>query len=229
MQIDLEISERQRDTTLAALRFWQHWHQRRSSPSKAQQRMIWDIANGDHDKPLSPDEIDELCEHINLDATPAIMQGQGTQPDAAAAALVSAAADATEENTDDELEAAARQPLTSEPTNEDRAERARAALEAYRAALGDPQPDESHLRDLLCDLMHLARVDDLQPFDEALESARGNFDAELDPEDETVDGDDGAENLPDGWRLATSDELAAGLARYQHERGEQSDSFPEED
>jgi hypothetical protein len=48
--------------------------------------------------------------------------------------------------------------MTDEPTNEDRADRAQAALNAYIAHTGDA-PDESHFRDLLCDLRHLAARD----------------------------------------------------------------------
>jgi hypothetical protein len=43
-------------------------------------------------------------------------------------------------------------------TNEDRADRAQAALDAYIDYTGD-RPDESHFRDLLCDLRHLAARD----------------------------------------------------------------------
>lgn len=43
-------------------------------------------------------------------------------------------------------------------TNEQRIERARATLQAYIDFTGD-RPDESHFRDLLCDLRHLAAVD----------------------------------------------------------------------
>jgi hypothetical protein len=48
--------------------------------------------------------------------------------------------------------------MTDEATNETRAERAQAALDAYIEFTGDA-PDESHFRDLLCDLMHLADRD----------------------------------------------------------------------
>lgn len=68
-------------------------------------------------------------------------------------------------------------------TNADRADRAQAALDAYIEFTGD-QPDESHFRDLLTDLMHLAARDgagvhfdsdeDLT-FDEALASTRITF------------------------------------------------------
>jgi hypothetical protein len=78
-------------------------------------------------------------------------------------------------------------------TNDARADRAQAAISAYREFTGDV-PDEGHFRDLLCDLMHLAKRDgagdhytwngsrygkdrDLS-FDEALRMARASFEAE---------------------------------------------------
>ena len=57
--------------------------------------------------------------------------------------------------------------------NEDRALRARAALEAYIQHTGDRE-DISHLQDLLCDLMHLADMEAAEredSFEEALSSA----------------------------------------------------------
>jgi hypothetical protein len=57
------------------------------------------------------------------------------------------------------------------PTNGDRADRAEAALAAYR---GDDQPDESHLADLLCDLMHLAHREG-RDFDAELARGRSCF------------------------------------------------------
>lgn len=73
-------------------------------------------------------------------------------------------------------------------TNEDRADRAQAALDAYIEYTGDT-PDESHFRDLLSDLMHLADRDGAgedftnkgQPmsFDKALDVARFIYSDEL--------------------------------------------------
>lgn len=69
-----------------------------------------------------------------------------------------------------------------EPTNEDRAERAEAAIAAYCDYTGDT-PDESHFRDLLSDMMHLAARDGAgehmdgrrMTFDEALAQARNCY------------------------------------------------------
>jgi hypothetical protein len=79
------------------------------------------------------------------------------------------------------------------PTNEDRADRAQAALDAYIEHTGD-SPDESHFRDLLTDLMHLAaregagdfgcpRERDMT-FREALDCAFSCFGDEVDEERE---------------------------------------------
>jgi hypothetical protein len=71
----------------------------------------------------------------------------------------------------------------TELTNEDRAERAEAAIAAYCDHTGDT-PDESHFRDLLSDMMHLAARDGAGDhmteqrrltFDEALAYARNTF------------------------------------------------------
>lgn len=62
------------------------------------------------------------------------------------------------------------------PANRQRALRAAAAVDAYIAHAGDA-PDESHFRDLLGDMMHLAdmvRID----FAEHLRMARAHYDAE---------------------------------------------------
>lgn len=78
--------------------------------------------------------------------------------------------------------------------NSERADRAQAALDAYIDHTGD-SPDESHFRDLLCDLMHLAERDGAgehleaphaaMTFGEALEMATAGFAFEF--------ADDGAE------------------------------------
>lgn len=86
------------------------------------------------------------------------------------------------------------------PNNADRADRAQAALSAYIDHTGDT-PDESHFRDLLNDLMHLAARDGAgdfgcprersMTFDEALSTARGSFDFEsVDDGAEYGDGDE---------------------------------------
>jgi hypothetical protein len=85
---------------------------------------------------------------------------------------------------------------TGELFNESRADRAQAALDAYIEFTGDA-PDESHFRDLLCDLRHLAARDgagdrfDGQPgfltFDEANEVAGRCFEDEEDIEENADD------------------------------------------
>lgn len=56
MQINL--SERNLATVLAALRWWQQTFDREGVP-------LWD--HFDHLLPLTPDEIDDLCEQLNAD------------------------------------------------------------------------------------------------------------------------------------------------------------------
>lgn len=108
-------------------------------------------------------------------------------------------------------------------TNDDRANRAQTALDAYCSATGDV-PDESHFRDLLCDLMHLAARDGAGEkwinglpsnqsltFDEALEKARSCFEDE-----DGSDDDDGGESMfdgVDGWTIA--DQEAARRAGWE--------------
>jgi hypothetical protein len=55
------VTERQRDTILAALRFYQVRVACNEVP-----RAIMDIAENDHNKPLNDDEIDMLCMAINV-------------------------------------------------------------------------------------------------------------------------------------------------------------------
>lgn len=77
-----------------------------------------------------------------------------------------------------------RDPRTGELFNADRADRAQAALDAYIEYTGD-RPDESHFRDLLCDLRHLAMRDGAGEFmkrltfDEANEMAGRCFEDEV--------------------------------------------------
>lgn len=61
-------------------------------------------------------------------------------------------------------------------SNDDRADRAQAAINAFCDHTGD-QPDESHFRDLLCDMMHLAQRDGLD-FADQLRCAVSNFEEE---------------------------------------------------
>jgi predicted proteasome-type protease len=56
-KVTLTVTDRERDTILAALRHYQ--------ASTIISDAIRDIANNDHDNPLSEDEIDTLCEDIN--------------------------------------------------------------------------------------------------------------------------------------------------------------------
>lgn len=60
--------------------------------------------------------------------------------------------------------------------NERRADRARAALEAYAAARNE-NGDESHLRDLLADLMHYCKAERVD-FNRALATAQMHFEYE---------------------------------------------------
>lgn len=56
------FNPRERDTILAALRVLQDWRAGREPDAQ----MVDDIArNGDHDNPLSLEEIDSLCERLN--------------------------------------------------------------------------------------------------------------------------------------------------------------------
>ena len=69
---------------------------------------------------------------------------------------------------------------TADPTNADRVERARKGLEYYkRRLLGESGPvDESTVEDVLCDLMHLSAADPEFPFQQSLDVAEINFNAE---------------------------------------------------
>lgn len=66
--------------------------------------------------------------------------------------------------------------------NDDRADWAEAAIDTFMAETRTDRCDALH--DLLADLMHWAdRNQDLgRTFDEALETARGNYEAETDPD-----------------------------------------------
>ncbi len=86
-----------------------------------------------------------------------------------------------------------RDPRTGELYNDYRADRAQAALDAYINFTGD-SPDESHFRDLLSDLRHLAARDgagdgyllgrdEPMTFDEANELAALNYAAEVEIEE----------------------------------------------
>lgn len=71
--------------------------------------------------------------------------------------------------------------------NSDRADRAQAALDTYISFTGD-RPDESHIQDLITDLLHLVRREytgEIQiPL--TLRRAVGNFNEELIEEDEKL-------------------------------------------
>lgn len=71
------------------------------------------------------------------------------------------------------------------PTNADRAARIDVTLDAYRAAQTGTkgrQPDPQDVSDLLADLMHWCRREDVD-FEGELQTARMNFDAELDDDE----------------------------------------------
>jgi len=63
-------------------------------------------------------------------------------------------------------------------TNTQRANRAAKALAAYRRAEKETTPDEADMRDLLCDLMHLAPKLNLD-FRTEVRYAEDNFAAEV--------------------------------------------------
>ena len=63
MSVNIHLSDRELDTVIDALRLWQ----RTVGSDKPQDSDIADIGgSGSHDDPLSPEEIDELCERINV-------------------------------------------------------------------------------------------------------------------------------------------------------------------
>ena len=64
-------------------------------------------------------------------------------------------------------------------TNEDSAQRGRNAIDAYIVDTGSDR--EGALIDLLADLMHMTHIDCEPgvPFDEALDTAQGHFEAEV--------------------------------------------------
>lgn len=73
-----------------------------------------------------------------------------------------------------------------EPTNADRAARIDVTLDAYRAAQTGTkgrQPDPQDVSDLLADLMHWCRREDVD-FEDELKTAGMNFDAEIDEEED---------------------------------------------
>ena len=56
----MPLDDRELATILAALRFWQRW----AKPDGTE----WDIATDrGHLKAMTPEEVDDLCERINLD------------------------------------------------------------------------------------------------------------------------------------------------------------------
>jgi hypothetical protein len=67
--------------------------------------------------------------------------------------------------------------MSSDPTNYDRAQRIPPTLAAYAEALGDGDPDESTMRDLLTDLMHYSEQSGID-FDQELRVARHNYEFE---------------------------------------------------
>lgn len=72
----------------------------------------------------------------------------------------------------------------TEPTNDERANRIPPALLAYEEAKGDGNgiPDETSIRDLLADLMHYCRKNDLN-FNQELRFAAENFEIEVNEEE----------------------------------------------
>lgn len=73
----------------------------------------------------------------------------------------------------------------SEPTNEERAGRIDSVLEFYAVECkGDAYCDENDLADLITDAMHWCKSMGWK-FEEYLETARMNFDAEIEEEKES--------------------------------------------
>jgi hypothetical protein len=67
--------------------------------------------------------------------------------------------------------------MSQDRTNEDRAQSGRNAISAYVVENGDA---DNAMVDLLADLMHRAAIDcEAEDFDEALETARMHFNAEI--------------------------------------------------
>lgn len=66
-----------------------------------------------------------------------------------------------------------------EPTNEERAERGADIVSTYRMQTGDDGDDAQNLGDILADLMHMCRRDDVN-FAAALTMAEIHFNDEVD-------------------------------------------------
>lgn len=67
------------------------------------------------------------------------------------------------------------------PSNEQRIDLARNALDAYQQARGE-SPDEADIRDLLSDLLHLAHAEGVEDLDTMLMVVRMNVEAEIEEE-----------------------------------------------
>ena len=80
-----------------------------------------------------------------------------------------------------------------DPTNEERAARIFPTMETYLDVLyggSTGNIDETDIIDLLTDLMHWCKQHD-EPFEEHLESAKGNFEAEVEEEREDANDNPG--------------------------------------
>ena len=74
----------------------------------------------------------------------------------------------------------------SDPTNKDRSARIDKLLEYYATECkGDAYADESDAQDIITDIMHWCHSEGWN-FDEYLETARMNFDAEIEEEKESA-------------------------------------------
>ncbi len=80
----------------------------------------------------------------------------------------------------------------TEPTNDDRAERARKALQSYIESRGEVfENNSAEIADLIADLLHLtARIDQGDdPIDSTLRLAKLHFQAEIDEESDSINED----------------------------------------
>lgn len=67
---------------------------------------------------------------------------------------------------------------TGEPSNRQRAEWGKSGLDAFVETVGDAGDPLDNMGDLLCDLMHLCKVQRLE-FEDVLERARHHYDIEV--------------------------------------------------
>ena len=79
--MQVTLTKREFDTVLAALRYWQRAVHNDSIPTGIPPAGViaqdyWNIADGDHGKPLSEFEVDCLCEQINTETPQTILSAK---------------------------------------------------------------------------------------------------------------------------------------------------------